>query len=278
MTPEKLLAELRYETETEQAVLKKLNQSAFSVREIAGTAYSGENFDYFLCRRMPLTRLAVVTQLVVEKYHDYKKLGASDSVIFDTFRDVSLRAGLYRQRTGKPGLSKEDVIWFRHIMNGEIFKLGALQFQPFQMIYLDEETLGEPYMTFSREQKAALPPGAPVLNCHIQQGADLRDEAVEGSLRAAEAFFREHGSRVSYRAFLCYSWMLYPPMTARLSRDSNIRRFAERFRIIGACPDRDQAMETLFPGKNKSRRQTSLQRMAAEHPEYFGYACGVIPL
>ena len=38
MTPEKLLAELRYETETEQAVLKKLNQSASSVREIAGTA------------------------------------------------------------------------------------------------------------------------------------------------------------------------------------------------------------------------------------------------
>ena len=38
-------------------------------------------------------------------------------------------------------------------LNVVIFKIGSLQFQPFEMIYLDEETIGEPYMTFSKEQK-----------------------------------------------------------------------------------------------------------------------------
>lgn len=278
MTLEKLLDELRYEKETEQALLKKWNKRGSVVQAIAETAYCGENFDYFLCKRMPLTRLAAVTWLLLEKYDAYKERGVSDGVIFDTFRDVPLRAAQYRKRTGNPGLSKEDVIWFRHIMQVEIFKIGTLQFQPFQMIYLDEETLGEPYMIFSQEQKALLPPGAPVLNCHIQHNADLQKEAVDESFRAAEAFFRDKFSSVSYRAFLCYSWMLYPPMTRRLPEDSKIRQFAERFRIIGDCPDRDQAMETLFPGKSKSPGKTSLQNMALHHPESFGYACGIILL
>lgn len=42
-------------------------------------------------------------------------------------------------------------------MNVAIFKVGSLQFQPFKMIYLDEETIGEPYMSFTAEQKKLCP-------------------------------------------------------------------------------------------------------------------------
>lgn len=84
------------------------------------------------------------------------------------------------------------MIWFRHIMSVAIFKIGSLQFQPFKMIYLDEETIGEPYMSFMAEQKKALPAGSPVLNCHIQQGADLRPESVNLSFKMAKAFFAEY--------------------------------------------------------------------------------------
>ena len=86
-------------------------------------------------------RLAVITCLLTEKYDAYREKGTPGDVIIETFKDVSLRAGLYREKTGEAGLSKDDVIWFRHIMNINIFKLGTLQFQPFEMIYLDEETL-----------------------------------------------------------------------------------------------------------------------------------------
>lgn len=280
MTPAALLPRLGLAPDAEAAVERKLEKSRRELEAIAETAYAGEMPDFPLCRRMPLTRLAVIVCLLARKYADYQAAGADGAVILDTFRDVSLRAELYRRRSGSIGVSRDDVIWFRHIMNGDIFKLGALQYQKFSMIYLDEETLGEPYMTFSGAQKCALPGGAPVINCHIPAGADLSAAAVGASLRRARAFFTENFPAEQYRAFLCYSWLLYPPMLERLPEASRIRQFAARFAILGTCGDSAQALENLFPEKKRPERAryTALQALAAEHPELLGYGCGVIML
>lgn len=276
MTLETLLSELRYKEEIEAAVLHKIRRDEKKIAEIADSAYQGEDLNFTLCKRMPLTRLAVVTYLLLRKYDDYREKRTPDSVIFDTFRDVSLRANLYFDRTGGVGISKEDVIWFRHLMNVGIFKIGSLQFQPFEMIYLDEETIGEPYMTFSKEQKEILPAGSRVLNCHIQQGADLRPEAVKESFRGARQFFS-----APYKAVLCYSWLLYPPMVKRLPYQSDIKQFAANFTVIGAFGDPEQAMEYLLGRRSKKElplNATMLQKLAFEHKELFGIACGVIVL
>ncbi len=281
MTTEEILSKLHFPDGLSLTVLQKLRKDAAAIEEISRTAYQGEEYHFALLRRMPLTRLAVVVYLLTRKYDEYKAKGIPDDVIFDTFGDVTLRASLYYESTGKPGLSKDSVIWFRHIMNVGIFKLGALQFQPFSMIYLDEETIGEPYMTFSREQKAALPDSSPVLNCHIQRGADLTRKAVVDSLDAARAFFPRYFPEVRYKAFLCYSWLLYPPMLMQLPEESNIRRFASGFTIIGTCADPEQANENLFgpdAGKKQSSPPTLLQKAAAEHPECMGFACGIITI
>ena len=245
MTLETLISELQYTNDIEREILQKIRKNEKLIEEIAENAYYGEDFNFALCKRMPLTRLSVVTYLLLRKYDDYKSKGISESIIFDTFRDVSLRAKLYYKKTGKVGISKGDVIWFRHIMNGVIFKIGALQFQPFEMIYLDEETIGEPYIIFAKEQKDALPTGTPVINCHIQQNADLSPEAVEASFQNAKRFFANHFPTVQYKAFLCYSWLLYPPMVKHLLEKSNIKKFAANFSIIGACDDSEQATEYL---------------------------------
>lgn len=278
MTLETMILELHYTSDIEQAVLQKIRRNEKLIEEIAETAYQGEDFDFALCKRMPLTRLAVVTYLLLRKYDDYKAKGIFDSIIFDTFRDISLRAKLYCQKTGRVGISKGDVIWFRHIMNVGIFKIGTLQFQPFEMIYLDEETIGEPYMTFTKEQKEALPAGVPVINCHIQQDADLSPEAVATSFHSAKQFFSTYFP-AQYKAFLCYSWLLYPPMVKHLPLKSNIKQFAANFAIIGACDDSEQAIEYLF--KHKTKRElpasaTTLHKLACEHIELFGLACGII--
>lgn len=280
MTLETMISELHYISDIEQAVLQKIRKDEELIEKIAETAYQGEGFDFVLCKRMPLTRLAVVTYLLLRKYNDYKAKKVPDSVIFDTFRDVSLRAKLYYEKTGKIGISKGDVIWFRHIMNTAIFKIGALQFQPFEMIYLDEETIGEPYMTFTKEQKEALPAGAPVVNCHIQQDADLSPGAVKASFHSAKQFFSTHFP-VQYKAFLCYSWLLYPPMIRSLPQKSNIRQFAANFAVIGSCGDSEQAMEYLFRHGTKRAlpvNASALQKLAFEHTELFGFACGIIVL
>ena len=280
MTLEKLLSELQYRSEIEQAVRWKIHKDVNLLNEIAETAYHGEDFNFAFCRRMPLTRLAIITCLLLRKYDAYKSKGIPDNIIFDTFRDVSLRANLFYERTGKAGISKDDVIWFRHLMNVGIFKIGTLQFQPFKMLYLDKETIGKPYMIFTKEQKESLPSGTPVLNCHIQKGADLGQQSVEESLENAKVFFRTYFPAVQYKAFLCYSWLLYPPMLEHLSKESNIKRFANVFHIIGSCSDSEQAVENLFGNINGSIpcKTTSLQKMASEHKERFGFACGIIPI
>lgn len=278
MNLETMISELHYKRDIEQAVLQKIRKDENLIKKIAETAYHGKDFNFALCRRRPLTRLAVVTYLLLQKYDDYKAEGIPDTIIFDTFRDVPLRAKLYCEKTGKIGISKEDVIWFRHIMNIVIFKIGALQFQPFEMVYLDEETIGEPYITFTKEQKEALPAQAPVINCHIQQNADLSPKAVEASFRSARQFFSTHFS-AQYKAFLCYSWLLYPPMVKHLSQKSNIKQFAANFTIIGTCSDSKQAIESLFESKIKGQlpaNATALQKLAFEHIELFGFACGIL--
>lgn len=279
MTLEALLPKLEFARGMEAAIRGEIKRSPERIRMLASEAYQGEGFDFRLCDSEPLTRLAVITYLLAGKYDAYREKGAPGAVIVETFKDVSLRAGLYREKEGEAGLSKDDVIWFRHIMNTNIFKFGTLQFQPFEMIYLDEETIGEPYLSFTQEQKERMPAGSPVINCHIQRGADLDDRVVGRSLEEAGRFFTECVPAAAFRAFLCYSWLLYPPMVMRLPPDSRIRQFAERFTVIGCCADPEQALENLFDGRKElPAGGTSLQKMALEHPEWFGFACGVIEL
>lgn len=280
MTLESLLPQLAFEPDVEEAVKQKMTKSRRQIEAIAETAYSSDDLDFPLCKRMPLTRLAVVTYLLTQKYTDYKAVGAADNIILDTFRDVSLRANLYYKQNGKIGISRGDVIWFRHIMNVHIFKIGTLQYQKFNIIYLDEETIGEPYMVFTERQKEILSIGAPVINCHVQQGANINAAAVKESLERARMFFKECFEAIQYRAFICYSWLLYPPMVQKLPEKSNIKQFANLFSIIGMCNDTAQAKENLchYGKRDSFYKPTLLERMANEQKELLGYGCGVIML
>ena len=280
MTLETLLSQLKFQAVIEDAVKQKFTKNRRQVASIAETAYRSNDFDFPLCKRMPLTRLVVVVYLLSQKYAEYKAFDITDEIILDTFRDVSLRANLYYKQNGKIGIFKDDVIWFRHIMNVHIFKIGVLQYQTFNMVYLDEETIGEPYMVFKQEQKLALPNGSPVINCHIQKGANISATLVNESIDQAKVFFKDCFPFIEYKAFLCYSWLLYPPMLNMLSENSNIKQFAKYFSIIGECNDSKQAKENLFDyGKhNPPCKPTTLQRMAKEDNAILGYGCGVIML
>ncbi len=274
MEQNKILKILDLPEETESEVRKVLG-GKFNFK----TSYSGSAPDFPICKRTPIRRLAAIVCLLCEKYEEYKALGVPDEIIRNTFRDVTLRAELYFSKTGKAGLSADDALWFRHIMNCAIFKVGVLQFQPFGMIYLDEEFLGEPYMEFSPEQKLRLPSGAHVINCHIQQGANLSTESVKQSFADAHALFEQIFPQKKFGAFVGYSWLLYPDMTSLLPSESRIRSFAENFEIISKVQDSEQAFEYLF-GKAYKRppkieNPTFLQKLAKENPKAFGFACGI---
>lgn len=133
----------------------------------AEQSYKGELPCFGICSYRSYIRLAVLCQLLPNLLQRYLSLGILDHNILATLQDIALRATLYQQAHHCIGLSKDDAIWFRHLMNTQIFKIGALQFQQFPMVYLDEAFLGFPYMKFAEQQKLHLPQGTAVINVPI---------------------------------------------------------------------------------------------------------------
>lgn len=275
MNVEQIICKLHFPEIIEQGISEKMYCYKKEIHTAAEKAYRGKNFNFELGKYPPDMRLSVIVYLLIQKYKEYRFKKIPDDIIFETFRDVALRAALYYQKTKQIGISKEDVIWFRHIMNVCIFKIGVLQYQPFQMIYLDEKIFGKPCKEYVslRDLKMELPPGSPVINCHIQKGAHLTRNSIDFSLKSAGKLFKSVYPDTCYKAFVCYSWLLYPPMIQHLSEKSNIRQFADRFQIIGCCDDSEQAMENI-----RTDRETTLKKIAEEHKEWLGFAYGYIKL
>ncbi len=68
MTLETLLPQLEFNSIIEDAVKQKIIKSRRQIEVIAETAYNSDNFYFPLCKRMPLTRLVVVSYLLSQKY------------------------------------------------------------------------------------------------------------------------------------------------------------------------------------------------------------------
>lgn len=268
MNFESILRELDFPKNIANVVKRNYFEKKSEILKISETAYNSDSFDFPLLAYDLTTSLTVIINLLVDKYLDYEAKNISHDIIIDTFKDVSLRASLYFEKNKEVGVSKDDVIWFRHIMNTNIFKIGSLQYQPFKMIYLDEATVGEPYMNFSKEQYEILPVNTPVINCHIQNGADISSEQIDDSFIRSKNFFNNVFPDIKFKYFICYSWLLYPPMTDYLPDKSNIKNFAKKFTIISHCQDNEQAMNDI-----DINRKSQLSRIDQER---LGFACGII--
>ena len=248
---------------------------------VASRAYAAENGAFDILKRKPFTRLAMICALLPGLHARFKAAGMSRKVWLDSIDDIGLRQRLYYERTGKVGLSKADARWLRHLMAFKLFKIGSLQFQPFEMLYLDMDGIGEDFMRFSNDQKNRLPPGTSVLNTHIQHGANLDAFALQKTFEEARLFFKRHFPEKDFKAFITYSWLLHPGLQTLLPEDSRILGFASMWEIVGQNSDKDQALERIFGGRRRRHadypQDTFLQRAALKNLKALGYACGIIP-
>jgi len=247
---------------------------------LANDAYQGELPDFPICNLKPLSRLAVLIWKLEDIWQKYQAAGVERKVFVDSVSDVALRARIYFEKTGKVGLGKHDCVWLRHLVNGQIFKLGVLQFQAFQMLYLDENDKGETWFNYVDDIKQRLAEGSPVLNVHIQKGADLSPEKVAESFSLARAFFRNHFPEMQIEAFVCFSWLLDPFLGRILPEESRIVQFGAMFEIIGLAKDNNQAVERIFGKRWRKKsdfpQDTSLQKAALAHLKELQYSCGII--
>lgn len=276
---ETLLPDLALPEDVSRKVLAYI-QSRPGFIGLASKAYAAEDGAFDILRRKPFTRLAMVCTLLPGLHAQFENAGISREVWLDSVDDIRLRQRLFFERTGKVGLAKADARWLRHLMGFKIFKIGSLQFQLFEMLYLDQEGIGEDFMRFSEAQKKRLPPGTPVLNTHIQYGANLDAAALKKTFEDARAFFRHHFPATDFKAFITYTWLLHPGLQTLLPEESRILGFARMWDIVGRNEDDEQALERIFGGRRRRHadypQTTALQQAALNNLSALGYACGMI--
>lgn len=274
------LAVLELEKNAKAEVRAFVGRNAERMEALANGAYRGDVPDFPICKLKPLSRLAVLIWKLEEIWQKYQAAGVERKVFVDSANDIALRARIYFEKTGKVGLSKQDCLWLRHLVNGQIFKLGVLQFQPFQMLYLDEDDKGGTWFNYVEGIKERLPEGSPVLNVHIQKGADLSPEKVADAFSLARTFFREHFPEMQIEAFVCFSWLLDPFLKKVLPAESRIVQFGSTFEVIGWAKDNNQAVERIFGKRWRKKsdfpQDTSLQIAALRHLKDLQYTCGII--
>ena len=274
-----LMPDLALPTDVAERVLDYIKAQPGFVALALG-AYVAEDGDFDILHRKPFTRLAMICTLLPGLHQCFVDAGMPRRVWLDSIDDIRLRQRLYFERTGKAGLAKGDARWLRHLMGFKLFKIGSLQFQPFEMLYLDEDGIGEDFMRFSEAQKRRLPPGTPVLNTHIQYGAQLEPDALEKTFDDARAFFRRFFPEQDFKAFITYTWLLHPGLRTLLLEGSKILGFASMWEVVGQNGDKTQALERIFGGRRRRHadypQQTALQRAALKDLGALGYACGVI--
>lgn len=272
--PEELSATLlAYITQRED--MRMLSERAYD------KCYQDEAGAFDIMRRQPFTRLAVICALLPDLRLKFEDAQIPEQVWLDSIDDIRLRAGLYFEKTGKVGLSKRDARWLRHLIGFKLFKIGSLQFQPFEMLYLDKEGIGEDFMCFSEDQKRRLPPGTPVLNTHIQHGANLDPEALRATFARARDFFKRYFPARDFKAFITYTWLVYPGLKEILPADSKILQFAGMWNVVSVVDNKEQALERVFGGRHRRKadypQESNLQRAALERMDALGFALGVIP-
>jgi hypothetical protein len=168
--------------------------------------------------------------------------GIPAAVSWASLADLGAHVALQRRIRGVGGL--DAPWWLVGHFRGAIYRLGRLQFERFRI----ESSPGRRNPMFwldAADAEGGRPgrrPGDPALAVHIPEGGPLMPDAVDRSLDWAADFFPRHFPEESPRVAVCTSWLLDDHLAERLPRDSNIVRFARRFRLVPGALDNDESV------------------------------------
>ena len=157
-----------------------------------------------------------------EKYRDR---GIDDTVWHNSMLDLKWKLWECRAVKGIWGTFVPH--WFLGFFHMTRFALGRLQFEivPCKGIY--------------EKDGIRLTTESDVINVHIPRTCTPLDrESCLDAYRQASRFFQDHFQH-SPMAFVCHSWLLYPPTKELLSPRSNIRTFMEDYDVIFQMEDPD---------------------------------------
>jgi hypothetical protein len=193
-------------------------------------------------------------------YH--RERGVPADVGRHTLADLGRAMAIHRRRHGGGGLT--DPRWLTRHFRGELYQLGRLQFE--------RARLGPRTGLALAAAGVDAGPGTRCLNLHVPGfRGPLSPSACDRSLARARRFFAAHFPHERYRFAACHSWLLDPQLRSRLSPDSNIVRFQERFRSVLVDPEPSDTTPVRFvfgdpdlPVAGLPRR-TPVERAVGDH-------------
>ena len=179
----------------------------------------------------------------------YKTRNIPQEHLFESLSDLNIWIN-NAEKISILGLQNDP--WLAFTMNGLLFKIGCLQFEPSTFNFCNMSKTG---------YKSSVEKDIPVLAIHLQEGEKLT--SVIESISEAKVFFKQYFSDVSYKAFVCNSWLLDPALFYFLDETSNIIKFMKMFTILPGKGE-PNALISVFGGidvdLNSFLPTTSLQR------------------
>ncbi|MFG1620383.1 acyltransferase domain-containing protein [Kribbella sp. NPDC049227] len=199
----------------------------------------------------PRNTVQALLQTVPDIRRFHSELGISDEISWATLSDLGQQLKVHRRTFGSYGM--ETHWWLRIHWAGQIYALGRLQFQLYQ-VPADNPVPGTE-------------PGEWVLNVHIPEWGPLTPEAVDDSFAQAREFFPRYFPQYPVKTAILWSWLIDPYLLDNLAPDSNMVRFGRRFTPYGKPTDaQDSAIFFTFRHHGTDTldelpQDTSLQRL-----------------
>ncbi len=208
-------------------------------------------------------------------YDTYKKHQLSDAFFQGSIEDIKNRI----QAKEKPMLDDNDVKWVNMILNFEIFRIGTLRFQLFPMDHEEIERNGQDFMHID---KTRFHKGRPLINIHIEDGADISPQAVDASINQARIFFTRIFPQYSFDGFVIRSWLIHPNLVSLLNPNSKIAQFAKRFEMVSMNHAFPQTLKRVYGTEDLEVIKdhvphTTLEKLVYPNYQKLGNAFGYLP-
>lgn len=182
----------------------------------------------------------------------YEKRNIPKEIFIDTMKDI----GIWCENNQNKGLKNYN--WIKNHLNGELFKIGRLQYQ--------FSTCNNKLIDYS---KSPISYGEKVIYVHIPQGEKLIFSQCTESLSMADKFFEKYFSEYHYRYYFSESWLLYESNKYFMDKDSNIMQFQSLFTNVYNAKFQQQGIERIFGKRMINKRNypenTTLRKNAKEY-------------
>lgn len=233
----------------------------------------------------------------------HKKMNIPEEITRDTCVGIGTKCLDYYLFKGTPGVFKWAVYWFQHHLDGELFRVGRLEYMIKKlhkgMNVYRKDNLTRLYMNHPESGRSIIvfPDGAfteepwdvsekppydnlqnwplildeedYVLDVHIPGGGKLSPSVIKDSFSRALEFFDRFFPEKKVNGFECISWIFSPDLEAAFDSHTNLIRFRDQVYLFPVETEKVDGLNFIYGTFSKDPAEwpenTSIQRRLKAH-------------